>query len=87
MSALAWSIILMATVAASALIVAVASDGASAAQPRKPFRAPTHAWPRPRAILRCLPKIIAKCPHGQRPACVAFSGKCCARLGCKPSAK
>jgi hypothetical protein len=37
-----------------------------------------------RQILRCPPKIIAKCRQGKKPVCVALEGKCCARFECRP---
>jgi hypothetical protein len=36
-----------------------------------------------RQILRCPPKIIAKCEQGKKPVCVALEGKCCARFECR----
>ncbi len=87
MSATGLSIILLAMISAGALIAAIRAEAASPSSQAKPFRVAPQTFPRTRSTLRCLPKILAKCPQGQRHICVAFSGGCCVKLACARKGK
>jgi hypothetical protein len=87
MSATGLSIILMAVISGAALIAAIRAEAGSSSPQIKHFRTSPPLLQRPNAVLRCLPKIIRKCPTDQKRVCLAVSGNCCVKTGCKARAK
>ena len=87
MSATGLSIILMAVISGAALIAAIRAEAGSSSPQIKHFRTSPPLLQRPNAVLRCLPKIIRKCPTGHKRVCLAVSGNCCVKTGCKARAK
>jgi hypothetical protein len=87
MSATGLSIILMAVISGAALIAAIRAEASSSSPQIKHFRASPPLLQRPNTLLRCLPKIIRKCPAGQKPVCLAVSDRCCVKTGCKTRVK
>jgi hypothetical protein len=87
MSAVGLSIIMMGLVAAAALLVAIACDTADAASSARQFQPANPVASGQRQPLRCRPKLLAKCPRDQKPACAEMSGVCCARFECRPKAR
>lgn len=87
MSATGLSIILMAVISGAALIAAIRAEASSSSAQIKEFRTSPPLLQHPKSVLRCLPKIIRKCPAGRKRVCLALSGDCCIRTGCAARAK
>lgn len=87
MSVLGLSIILMAVVAFGGLISALIAESAAGAPTSRRFEGARMVPAAPAEMLRCRPKLLPKCPHGQKRICLATKGTCCVKFGCQPQAR
>jgi hypothetical protein len=87
MSVLGLSIILMAVVAGSALVSALIAESAAGAPTSRRFDGAGMVPAAPAEALRCRPKLLPKCPHGQKRVCLATKGSCCVKFGCQPQTR
>ncbi len=83
MSATALSIIIMAIIAGAGLVAAIIADTAPAATGSEFGQIGRFSSQAGGRIVRCSPKIVAKCPKGHSRTCIAYEGGCCVRFSCQ----
>jgi hypothetical protein len=87
MSATGLSIILMAVVAAGALFSALVAESAPATASSRRLDAAGIVPATPSELLRCRPRLLPKCPQGQKRVCLRAKEGCCLKFGCQPKSE